>query len=61
MVGSVVVHILDNSGRFLKEDVFNNVQKDNLTLNVEDLAAGTYMIRVITSEGTRTKKLTIVK
>jgi Secretion system C-terminal sorting domain len=58
---AIAVHILDNTGRLLEEQVFTNVQKENLSLNIENLAAGTYMLRILTPDGVRTTKLIIVK
>jgi Secretion system C-terminal sorting domain len=57
----MMVQILDNEGRMLQEQIFNAVQKDNLTLNLENLGTGTYMLRILTPDGVRTKKLMIAK
>jgi Secretion system C-terminal sorting domain len=60
-VVGMAVQVLDNQGRILQEQVFNAVQKDNLTLNIEDLATGTYMLRILTPDGMRVKKLVVQK
>ncbi len=59
VVAAVAVQVLDNNGRLIQEQLFNNVQKDNLNLNIENLASGTYMLRILTPDGTRMKKLVV--
>jgi hypothetical protein len=57
----LAVQVLDNNGRLIQEQLFNNVQKDNLNLNIENLASGSYMLRILTPDGTRMKKLIVAK
>jgi Secretion system C-terminal sorting domain len=61
VASAIVVQTLDNNGRLLQEEVFKNVQKQDLPLNISELASGSYMLRVLTPEGTRMKKLSIVR
>jgi Secretion system C-terminal sorting domain len=60
-VNSILVQTLDNNGHLLQEQMFNNVQKDRLSLNIADLPSGTYMLRILTPDGTRMKKLVVLK
>jgi hypothetical protein len=57
----LAVQVLDNNGRLIQEQLFNNVQKDNLNLNIENLPSGTYMLRILTPDGTRMKKVAVLK
>jgi Secretion system C-terminal sorting domain len=57
----MAVQVLDNNGRLIQEQLFNNVQKDNYSLNIENLASGSYMLRILTPDGTRMKKLVVAK
>ncbi|MEN9610367.1 MAG: hypothetical protein RLZZ628_1181 [Bacteroidota bacterium] len=61
LASAIVVQMLDEQGRLLQEEIFKNVQKQDLPLNISEFASGNYMLRVLTPEGTRTKKLTVVK
>jgi hypothetical protein len=61
VASAIVVQTLDENGRLMQEEIFKNVQKQDLPLNISALASGNYMLRVLTPEGTRTKKLTVVK
>jgi hypothetical protein len=60
-VTSLAVQVLDNKGRLIQEQLFNNVQKDHLNLNLEDLTSGIYMLRILTPDGTRMQKLVVTK
>lgn len=56
---SIAVRILDITGREVRFMQFDNVQKDNYTLNVSDLANGTYMLQIVTEQGARAKKFVV--
>lgn len=56
---SIAVRILDITGKEVRYMQFDNVQKENYTLNVSDLANGTYMLQVITEQGARAKKFVV--
>jgi Secretion system C-terminal sorting domain len=60
-VTGLAVQILDNNGRLIEEQLFNNVQKDHLKVNIENLASGSYMLRILTPDGTRMEKLVVAK
>jgi hypothetical protein len=57
----LAVQIVDNNGHLLEEQLFNNVQKENLNLNIENLVSGTYLLRILTPDGTSMKKLVVAK
>jgi Secretion system C-terminal sorting domain len=57
----LAVQILDNNGHLLEEQLFNTVQKENLNLNIENLVSGTYLLRILTPDGTSMKKLVVAK
>jgi hypothetical protein len=61
VVTNLAVQILDNNGRLIEEQLFNSVQKDNLNLNIENLTSGSYLLRILTPDGTTMKKLVIAK
>lgn len=59
MADAVAVRILDMTGKEIRYQQFDNVQKDNYTFNVSDLANGTYMLQVVTAQGARAKKFVV--
>jgi hypothetical protein len=61
VANQMMVQVLDNSGRLVQEQIYNHVQKENLTLNVQNLVSGAYMLRISTPDGMRTTKLMITK
>lgn len=53
LVNKVIVY--DITGKEIKNQIFTN--ENNIQLNVEDLASGTYILHLQTNEGTAVKKL----
>lgn len=58
---TLAIHIMDNYGHLIQEQVFTNIQKNDLFLNIETLAAGTYLLHILTPDGMRVKKLVVMK
>jgi hypothetical protein len=56
-----MVIIADINGRVLMVREYYGVQKENLNYDVSRYAPGTYLIRVSTAEGTKTKKFVVAK
>ncbi|MFM2267295.1 MAG: hypothetical protein RL757_736 [Bacteroidota bacterium] len=55
----IVVEIKDVSGREVKYMEFNNVGRDQYNINVSDFANGTYLMKVMTANGSRTEKFVV--
>ncbi len=60
-VMNATITLADISGRVLKTETYQNVQKHSQRLDIGSLSAGTYIVRVATPEGTSTKKLLVVR
>ncbi|MEY4933696.1 MAG: hypothetical protein RIS64_55 [Bacteroidota bacterium] len=58
---AAAVRILTTTGQLVTEQIFSNVQKEILKVDVHELQNGTYLLQFLTPDGMRTKKLTIVK
>jgi len=56
---TVQIHLLDIMGRAIQSEVHNNVQDQVFSMDVRNLAAGTYFVNVITDEGRKALKLTV--
>lgn len=54
-----VVKVYNNAAQLVMTRELTNVQNDQLRLNVKDLPAGNYLVRVETSLGVRTLKMTV--
>jgi hypothetical protein len=61
VVPEIRVQMLNLDGRLLQEQVFKHLQVDDLTLNLEHLTSGIYLLRILTPDGTRMKKLIVAK
>lgn len=57
----VTITLADINGRVIKFDNFQNVTTMQHRFDTSNLAAGTYLVRVASPEGTSTKKLVITK
>jgi hypothetical protein len=53
------VTLADLNGRVILIDEFANLSKEQVEYNVTSLPSGTYLIRVATTEGTKTKKFVV--
>ena len=58
---NATITLADISGRVIKTDTYQNVQKHTQRLDIGSLSAGTYIVRIATPEGTSTKKLLVVR
>jgi hypothetical protein len=58
--GPLTVTIADLSGRVIISEDYPNVQQEKLTYRLPKLAAGTYLARIATKEGTLTRKFTVL-
>ncbi|MEY4933697.1 MAG: hypothetical protein RIS64_56 [Bacteroidota bacterium] len=58
---AAAVRIMTTTGNIVAETIYSNVQKEQLSIDVSELASGTYLLQFLTPDGMRTKKLTIVK
>lgn len=58
--GPLTVTIADLSGRVIISEDYPNIQQDKLTYRLPKLAAGTYLARIATKEGTLTRKFTVL-
>lgn len=56
---SATVRIFDIAGRQLMEQTYDNIQKERLTYNLKNYAAGTYTVQVVTDRGAGTKRFTV--
>src|SRR5690606_11442768 len=54
-IGVEQIQVFDISGKAVQSYIFNN--ENQVQLNIEELAAGTYMLHIKTNEGTAVKKL----
>jgi len=57
----VLVQIMDVAGRLTYQNTYDNIQKQTLPISTENLATGTYLLRVTTEIGSRTKKFIVIK
>jgi hypothetical protein len=55
------ITIADINGRVIKMDDRSGLTKEVLTYQIPQLAAGTYLVRIATKEGTKTKKFVVAK
>lgn len=55
------VFITDMTGRLVKSQVLGTITQERATINVSDLAAGTYMVRLSTNEGFKVQRVVIAK
>ena len=53
--------VADISGKIMSVKEYQNVQNQNLEYDVTNYPAGTYVIRISTLEGTKTKKFVVIK
>jgi hypothetical protein len=58
---NVVIRLMDVAGSTILQRDYQNVQKEFLSYDVNDLPSGTYFIQVTTAEGTGTKKFVVSK
>lgn len=58
---NITITLADLSGRVINYENFSNVTQMTHDLNVSQLAAGTYLVRVASEYGTKTQKLVVVK
>ncbi len=59
--GPVAITIADLSGRVIVSDKRNNVQQGQFTYPLQGLAAGNYLARIATKNGTLTKQFSVVR
>ncbi|MCB0654255.1 MAG: T9SS type A sorting domain-containing protein [Saprospiraceae bacterium] len=57
---TATVRIYDIAGRQIMQETYDNIQKERLTYNLNNFAAGTYKVQVVTDKGMGTK-LFVVK
>ena len=56
-IQDLIVEILDQNGRILQSNIFNNVENDVLPLDVSAFANGVYYVRINNGEGIATKRM----
>jgi hypothetical protein len=57
----LVANVIDVTGRTMFSQTFQNVKKDQVKLDLSSLSNGTYMVKITTQDGTRTKKFVVAK
>lgn len=57
----LTVQITDVLGRYLSSEIVYNIQKDNISIDVKGLVAGTYFLNVMFDNGQRVDKTFIVE
>jgi hypothetical protein len=55
------VRIVDMTGKVMRAYQYDNVQRDRFTLNLQNLTTGSYIARIITSEGARSIPFVVQK
>ena len=58
---AVTIRVSAIDGKIINEQTFDNIQKDQVELNVNNFINGTYFVQLISELGTRTEKLIINK
>lgn len=58
---NATITLADISGKVIKTQTYQNIQKHTQMMELGNLSSGTYIVRIATPEGTSTKKLLIVK
>lgn len=58
---TATVRMFDLSGKMINQWRYDNVQKERLQYNVNNLSSGTYFLQVVTEAGAGTKKFTVSK
>ncbi|HMR44223.1 MAG TPA: T9SS type A sorting domain-containing protein, partial [Saprospiraceae bacterium] len=48
------VNVTDLSGKVLRSASLENIQKEQVTFSVRELPTGTYHVRIVTKDGSRT-------
>lgn len=56
---SATVRILDFAGRQVLEHTYDNLQKERLNFNLNNFAAGTYTVQVVTDRGAGSKRFIV--
>jgi hypothetical protein len=56
---AVTVRIVDMTGKFVMSATYENIQNDVKTLNVNNLANGTYQMAITTNDGAITKSFVV--
>lgn len=56
-----IVNVLSLDGRYLKEQIVDNMYKTQVQVDVSDLAAGIYIFKVTTNNGIMTKRFVVTK
>lgn len=56
----VQIRILNLDGKLVQTQSLSGIQQQTIPVNVENLPAGTYFVTVVTPEGYRAKKLTVL-
>ncbi len=58
---TATVRMFDLSGKMINQWRYDNVQKERLQYNVNNLSSGTYFLQIVTEAGAGTKKFTVTK
>jgi hypothetical protein len=58
---NVWINLFDANGKLLQTQEFQNVDRQQTSFEVSNLASGMYMIHIATKEGSRTERFTIAK
>jgi hypothetical protein len=56
---NVEVSMFDIEGRLVSTRTFNNIKEDRLRVDISTLNNGVYNVRIVTSEGTATRKVIV--
>lgn len=56
---NVEVSIFDIEGRLVSTKTFDNIKEDRLRVDISTLHNGVYNVRIVTSEGTATRKVIV--
>jgi Secretion system C-terminal sorting domain len=55
------VDIMDISGKTVLTQTFQNIKNDKVELSLANLANGSYMVKIVTQDGFKTKKIVVAK
>lgn len=57
----VIISIFNNDGKLVKAEKYEQISKRNISLNVSDLPAGIYNLRLSTDKGYTTQKISVIR
>lgn len=57
----VIISMFNNDGKLVKAEKYEQISKRNISLNVSDLPAGIYNLRLSTDKGYTTQKISVIR